>query len=391
MNIQFQICGLSILFLLILFYKSHKTLQLYKERVFYAVLRIITVSLMADVLSLAAIRYRQSMPLLLVETICKSYIVTLIWGAWSALIYVLTDIVTEKKHKKITGRFILLLTAQSLIVYLLPIYIYENGNQVYTYGPSIIWVYICVALYIIATVTITCVYRKKINPRIRFAIVLWMLIWMASAVIQFLNSALLIVGFASAIGVMILFVIMENPERNLERRLGCFNSYALTEYLNQLFERKKRFAVMEISFENISLLEGQGMEEKYESVRKILHLLDRFDDILIFKNINLSLVLISENAEELEAAGKVISDEFMSRDGLRREEMLILTERPDTFEDMNELFQFLSFVHTECGDETGKLIHADEELLKKFKEKSLIKQEIGSVRKADFHYRKIQD
>lgn len=184
---------------------------------------------------------------------------------------------------------------------------------------------------------------------------------------------------------------MENPERNLERRLGCFNSYALTEYLNQLFERKKRFAVMEISFENISLLEGQGMEEKYESVRKILHLLDRFDDILIFKNINLSLVLISENAEELEAAGKVISDEFMSRDGLRREEMLILTERPDTFEDMNELFQFLFFVHTECGDETGKLIHADEELLKKFKEKSLIKQEIGSVRKADFHYRKIQD
>ena len=161
MNIQFQICGLSILFLLILFYKSHKTLQLYKERVFYAVLRIITVSLMADVLSLAAIRYRQSMPLLLVETICKSYIVTSIWGAWSALIYVLTDIVTEKKHKKITGRFILLLTAQSLIVYLLPIYIYENGNQVYTYGPSIIWVYICVALYIIATVTITCVYRKK--------------------------------------------------------------------------------------------------------------------------------------------------------------------------------------------------------------------------------------
>ena len=71
--------------------------------------------------------------------------------------------------------------------------------------------------------------------------------------------------------------------------------------------------------------------------------------------------------------------------------MLILTERPDTFEDMNELFQFLFFVHTECGDETGKLIHADEELLKKFKEKSLIKQEIGSVRKADFHYRKIQD
>ena len=38
MNIQFQICGLCILFLLIIFYKSHKNLELYKEKVFYSVL-----------------------------------------------------------------------------------------------------------------------------------------------------------------------------------------------------------------------------------------------------------------------------------------------------------------------------------------------------------------
>lgn len=50
MNIQFQLCGLCILFLLILFYKSHMTLQLYKEKVFYAVLCIITISLIGDVL-----------------------------------------------------------------------------------------------------------------------------------------------------------------------------------------------------------------------------------------------------------------------------------------------------------------------------------------------------
>ena len=58
---------------------------------------------------------------------------------------------------------------------------------------------------------------------------------MSSAVFQLFNSALLVVGFASAVGVLILFVIMENPEANLERSLGCFNSYALTEYLKQLY------------------------------------------------------------------------------------------------------------------------------------------------------------
>ena len=177
MNIQFQICGLSILFLLIIFYKSHRTLQLYKEKVFFAVLCIITVSLLGDVLSLVAIHYRPCIPSILVEGVCKGYIVSLIWGAWSALIYVVTDILSEKEHLKFTKRFIFFTLLQSVIIFLLPIHIFQEGEKVYTYGASVLGVYTFVGLYIIATLVVTYVFRKKINPRRRFAIILWMLIW----------------------------------------------------------------------------------------------------------------------------------------------------------------------------------------------------------------------
>ena len=73
MNIQFQLCGLRILILLIIFYNSHKTLHLYKERVFYAVLCIITASLSGDILSLVVIYFREILPILLVEMVCKLY------------------------------------------------------------------------------------------------------------------------------------------------------------------------------------------------------------------------------------------------------------------------------------------------------------------------------
>ena len=46
MHIQFQLCGLCILSLLIVFYKSHKNLMLYKEKLFFFVLCMITVSIM---------------------------------------------------------------------------------------------------------------------------------------------------------------------------------------------------------------------------------------------------------------------------------------------------------------------------------------------------------
>ena len=133
------------------------------------------------------------------------------------------------------------------MIYFLPIYIFADGNQSYTYGPAVICVYVFVGLYIISTLVTTCAFYKRLNPRRAFATILWMVIWMSSAIIQFFNSALMIVGFASAVGVLILFVIIENPDANLDRRLGCFNSYALTEYIKQLIEGKKEFVVQKFS------------------------------------------------------------------------------------------------------------------------------------------------
>ena len=376
MNIQFQICGLCILILLIIFYKSHMTLQLYKEKVFYAVLCIITISLTGDILSLVAIQYGHILPSLLVNFICKTYIITLIWGAWSALIYVITDLVSEKKHRKITCQSIVLTSIQSMIIYILPIHIFREGNQMYTYGAAVLGVYCFVALYIIATLTISFVFRKRLNPRRGFAIILWMLIWMSSAILQFLNSALLIVGFASALGVLILFVLMENPEANLERQLGCFNSYALTEYLKQLYERKIDFAVLEISFDNTFLLEEQRIDSN-DMLRKILHLLER--DIFVFKNINLSLVLISETADKLETAAKALLDSYLNTDLFQKTATLVLTSQTASFSDMDDLFHFLSFVRTLNKDKHEKLIYANEVMISKYQEQSLIEQEITNA------------
>lgn len=375
MNIQFQICGLSILFLLILFYKSHSTLHLYKEKIFYMVLWIITGSLLGDVLSLVAIYYRQSLPSILVESVCKLYAISLIWGVWSALIYVVTDLLSEKEHRKLMFRLALFALAQSVMIYLLPIHIFNEGEQMYTYGVAVWWVYIFVGLYIIATLTVTCVFRKRLNPRRRFAIILWMIIWMASAAFQLFNKALLVVGFASAIGVLILFVIMENPEANLERRLGCFNSYALTEYLKQLYEQKKSFSVLEISFENAEILEEHSMDAD-EMFRKVLKISRHYDDVLAFKNINLGLVLISTKAEKLETVGEAILNGCSDSMVFFKSALTVLIPQADVFSDMEELFRFLTFVRTECRDIKGRMISAQEEMIAKYQSQSLIEHEI---------------
>ena len=71
MNIQIQLCGLFMLALLFIFYKSTKTLHLYKEKIFYRAMCIIIISLCLDILSLVSIFYRTHFPRLFVNFVCK--------------------------------------------------------------------------------------------------------------------------------------------------------------------------------------------------------------------------------------------------------------------------------------------------------------------------------
>lgn len=382
MNIQFQLCGLCILLLLITFYKSHTTLQLYKEAVFSIVLCIITFSLTADVLSLVAIRYKTVLPGFFVDFVCKTYVISLVWGCWSALIYVITDMVSEYKHRGIRNRLMLLCSAQSLILYLMPIHIFDDGVKVFTYGPCVLGVYVFVGSYIVATLGIAWVLRKRINPRRGFAITLWMLIWIASAAIQFFNDGLLIVGFASALGLLILFVIMENPEANLDHRLGCFNAYALNEYMKQCCEQKKELAVLEIFFDNSGFSDGQKVDPDW-LLRRILHTLERKSDVFVFKNINMSLVLTGGDAQTLAEAGQRLLDTFSDMELFRKFATVILCDQISPFDSGEEIFRFFSFLRAECREERGKLIVATEQMLHKFMEKDVLEQEITNALRED--------
>lgn len=374
MNVQFQICGLCIMFLVIMFYKSHKNLYLYKETVFFFVACIMTVSLIGDIFSLIVIQYRSVLPSHLVNFICKSYVITLIWGAWAALLYITSDLTIPKKHKKITYRSALIVAVQSIIIYFLPIYIYENGDQQYTYGPAVLGVYAFVGLYIVSTLIVTFVFRNVLNPGRKFAIIVWMLIWILSATIQFFNSALLLVGFASALGVLILFMVMENPEGNIERHLGCFNSYALTEYLKQLYEDHMDFSLLEISFENEKVLEEHGVDIN-ALMRKILNICEK--NILVFKNINLGFVLISESTEMLENTQKTIAEEVAVVEILKREMLLTLVPQAGTFSNSEKLFQFLAFIKAKQRKEKTTIIVTDEDMVSQFKTQFLMKREIA--------------
>ena len=205
-----------------------------------------------------------------------------------------------------------------------------------------------------------------------------MVIWLVSAGLQFFNDGLLIVGFASAVGVLIQFVLLENPEANLERSLGCFNAYALSEYAKQLSEWHKAVAILDIDFDSTDFLEEQGLDT-FEIIQMILKILQQYPNIYTFKNINLSFVVLCEDYSLLRKACHEIQEHFSEYGAFQKEVTLILTEQTSDFKNLEEFINFQYFVRTEYRNDYSNLILIEQSMIEKYKAKYLVEQEIADA------------
>ena len=186
------------------------------------------------------------------------------------------------------------------------------------------------------------------------------------------------VGFASAMGVLILFVVMENPDANLDRRIGCFNSYALSEYMNNQLEKQHIFSVMEVSFKEQDYLEDHGVFMD-QVLRNVVNLISRKTKGKIFKDINSNIVVISNSSENLQKTAELIMNHFVEDKLLHKNIKVIILKNATSFTNMDEVSRFFNFLHQGYTTETEGILFADEKMIGKYLEKYIIEEKISQA------------
>ncbi len=251
MNVMTQICGIIVLLVVIFSYRRQRKLQLRTGRAFLVVWSLSVINLVLDILSLICIAYQDDLPQIVVNSACKTYVSTLVWAAVVGIFYICADIFG---HSKMYRRMVVVCSAIAIIgnlaIYALPIYIMtkENSNVAYTYGPSILMTYGLAVSYLVVMVILILKYGGQMNPKRREGVRIWLSVWFLAAVIQFINNEILIVSFACAIGVLVIYMKLENPETNIDRRTGMFNESAFLQYAKQMNEQNKKFYLLSMSY-----------------------------------------------------------------------------------------------------------------------------------------------
>lgn len=287
MHIQIQCCGIVLMLVLFYFYMHQKRISLDTQKAFLGVFWATFFCIVMDIVSIGAIQYRHVLTEPFAKFVAKTYLVTLLGVALSALLYMCVDIYTNKEdYQKQTYVYLLMTLAGAVGVYAAPLHYQYMNNGVdvkYTYGPSVYVTYGMALVFFVRIVYLLRKERTKINFRRREAVYLWLFIWIVASQIQFMYTNLLIVAYGGAIGIMVLYLKLENPETNLDRSTGLFNSGAFHQYTKQLFAKKKDFSVLVIVFENTAY-QHVSLNKRDVIRMQIVEYLLKVPDAYPFKN-----------------------------------------------------------------------------------------------------------
>ena len=387
MNIHIQCCGLVVLLFLLFFYVRQKRVGLFSERYYIKVLLISLGSLVLDILSVVAIAYEEHLPTMILHLICKLYLVSLVWLGYSAFGYVIADLFTEKKYTVLIRAAIAVGVFATILVLFAPIHIYHGSSAVYTYGWSDYLTYFFGLMFIIAATVCAIRFKKLILPRRRMVVYIWLGAWLVASLVQLLNPALLLVGFATSIGMMAIYLGLENPESNIDRALGCFHAHALAAYMEQIFSQKQNISMLLISimpFQPSSITE----DDINESIRHIVQYLDRFPEAKVFKNLEKELVVLCPDMTKLATVFQSLQDQFYQDQFYHPEEgegrlykfpytLFMLIPESNMFCNMDEVMQLIQQEKVSRRSVNSSYVcYANQDFLDQIRKKEQVKAEI---------------
>lgn len=365
MNIQAQICGIILLVIMFLFYRRYESLRLNTQIGFQVLLLCMLLCIFLDMLSIWAIVRLLLDHRELVYVICKAYLMSIVLMGLAGLWYECTDVYEDKRKLwqiAITGGVAWL--SGCCVIAGLPLGIYKMGRVVYTAGPAVLVTYFFTGAFLITNVIFTLAKRKHANRRRSQVVLFWLGLWFAAAVVQFLNNELLLVGYAGALGVLVIFFRLENPEYLTDAVTGLFNQDGLLLYAKKLYNEGKPFSLMSIWW-NLGVSQADEGAREQAVMAAFAKRLPKLDHTKVFKMADDEVWMIFEDMEHVEdTVEKVRSFVEYGRRELGGMAQAAFTYMPDAamvgdYQEMVHLMQYARWKSSDHSATNFKEVDAD--------------------------------
>ena len=307
MNIAVQSCALVVIVVVLSFYLNCKKIFLNTEKTFLYLICSSVVSVVFDIASIVFLYFLGSAIISII--IAKLYLMTILWVVHCALVYLFSSIYGGHNYFNKMGFVMNIISAIFMIVIaFLPIKVVYTANNLYTTGMSVRLAYVFCAFYLLALIYVLIRFKNVINRKRREAVGSWIAFWVAAAVLQFVFKDLLVVSFAIAMGILIIYIKLENPESAIDRETGLFNQNSFRPYMKQRFVNNSVFSLIMITFDNLN--KTPSKESIYRK-KEIISLISNIEETVAFKTNDDDLYIIYDNKESADKMINTLCERYL--------------------------------------------------------------------------------
>ena len=303
------------------------------------------------------------------------------------MLYISKDIYQDKtRFIKKSWYYVAAFIVATIAIFVLPEGISREPGKLYAYGESVVLTYAVALLYILAVIVRVNIMRHHMNSERRTAINLWMVLWILAAIMEFIFPHIFMAGFASSMGVMIVYIKLENPGMNMDRESGMHSSTAFMEYLQQQYGNCKKFSMIVA----VPISSGDSLYGHDFNMKRIMKLL-KAKDAIGFRKAEDEIALVFENEDKAAQWGKQFKEQIKNSEDedeiSLRNGFWISIKDSQWFRDSEELMYFIKFaISNRTNNKRTKeynLIIVNEEMINEMRKEKKIEKMLDKALKED--------
>ncbi len=245
-NLYFQISGLFALILITIVYFSKKRVDTIETRLYAAMLIVSFFAIFFDILIIyITYIYGADGAMLLLQILNKFYFCFLLLWVYIFASYIFNvsfDLKEKnfKLHKFLRYIGIVIYIISAIIIFVLPVYIYDKDNIMYSYGPSLLFLLIMASIQILMITIFVLIKVKDIKNKKYTPVYILIILMVLALVMNRIDPGVLVTTAIITYINLVMFFTIENPnvkminELNIAKEQAEKANLAKTDFLSNM-------------------------------------------------------------------------------------------------------------------------------------------------------------
>ena len=216
-NMYFQICSFFYMLMIVILFFSKKRIR-NEETENFAILSIVNmIGILLDIIIVYLSYVTPGHTILYILN--KFYLLYIV--LWTAIFYIYIVLITVKKEykKKMYMLTVLLTTVTTILIFVLPIYLYNKDNVMYTYGMSVTNVYVTELFFVIMIICTVAVNIKNIFTKKYIPLISLIILCIIALIVRAINPGLLLTTSIMTFINILMYHTIENPDIKMMNQL----------------------------------------------------------------------------------------------------------------------------------------------------------------------------